>query len=98
MKRIKQWTARICSPDRERAASLVEYALVIALIAAVCIAAVTTFGDNTDESMRTSADAVSGSTTTPTPSCASVHADGYSTSPGDPHGNCYSPSHGYYTI
>ncbi|HEX7096055.1 MAG TPA: Flp family type IVb pilin [Acidimicrobiales bacterium] len=30
----------------ERGASLVEYALLVALIAVVCIAAVTTLGDN----------------------------------------------------
>lgn len=33
----------------DRAASLVEYALLIALIAAVCVVAVTFFGDRTGE-------------------------------------------------
>ena len=32
--------------DSERGASLVEYALLVALIAVVCIAAVTVLGDN----------------------------------------------------
>ena len=33
----------------ERGASLVEYALLVALIAVVCIAAVTTLGENASE-------------------------------------------------
>ena len=33
-------------PDSERGASLVEYALLVALIAVVCIAAVTILGKN----------------------------------------------------
>jgi len=41
---ISAWlTARI---DDDRGASLVEYALLVALIAVVCIAAVTTLGGN----------------------------------------------------
>ena len=36
-------TSKVCS---ERGASLVEYALLVALIAVVCIAAVTTLGNN----------------------------------------------------
>jgi Flp pilus assembly pilin Flp len=42
----------------DRAASLVEYALLVALIALVCIAAVTTFGSKTGSSFRSSADAL----------------------------------------
>jgi pilus assembly protein Flp/PilA len=38
----------------DRGASLVEYALVIALIAVVCIAAVTFFGGRTTNSFSTS--------------------------------------------
>ncbi len=34
--------------DNERGASLVEYALLVALIAVVCIVAVTTLGNNAD--------------------------------------------------
>ena len=37
-------------PVRERGASLVEYALLLALIAIVCIAAVTTFGQGVQDS------------------------------------------------
>ena len=41
---LSAWiTARI---DDERGASLVEYALLVALIAVVCIAAVTALGDS----------------------------------------------------
>ena len=39
----------------ERGASLVEYALLVALIALVCIAAVTTFGSKTGSSFQSSA-------------------------------------------
>ena len=35
--------------DDERGASLVEYALLVALIAVVCIAAVTILGDNASD-------------------------------------------------
>jgi Flp pilus assembly pilin Flp len=38
----------------ERGATLVEYALLVALIALVCIAAVTTFGTAVDSSMTNS--------------------------------------------
>ena len=40
----------------ERGASLVEYALLVALIALVCIAAVTTFGSKTGSSLQSTAD------------------------------------------
>ena len=43
-------TARI---DNERGASLVEYALLVALIAVVCIAAVTALGKSASEKFST---------------------------------------------
>ena len=43
----------------ERAASLIEYALLIALIALVCIAAVTLLGESTGSKVTSSADEVS---------------------------------------
>ena len=45
MEAVKDRIAR----QGERGASLVEYALLIALIAAVCILAVTFFGDSTSD-------------------------------------------------
>ena len=42
----------------ERGASLVEYALLVALIALVCIAAVTTFGSKTSTSFTSTAGAL----------------------------------------
>jgi len=42
----------------ERGASLVEYALLVALIALVCIAAVTTFGAKTGSSFQSTAGAL----------------------------------------
>jgi pilus assembly protein Flp/PilA len=39
--------------DNERGASLVEYALLVALIAVVCIAAVTTLGKNASSKFTT---------------------------------------------
>ena len=40
------------SPDDERGASLVEYALLVALIAIVCIAAVSLIGSNANEKFK----------------------------------------------
>ena len=42
----------------ERGASLVEYALLVALIAVVCIAAVTLLGSAADEKFSSVADAI----------------------------------------
>jgi pilus assembly protein Flp/PilA len=39
--------------DSDRGASLVEYALLVALIAVVCIAAVTTLGSNASDKFDT---------------------------------------------
>ena len=48
---ISAWlTAKI---DSDRGASLVEYALLVALIAVVCIAAVTVLGDNASDKFDT---------------------------------------------
>jgi len=44
--------------DSERGASLVEYALLVALIAVVCIAAVTLLGDNASEKFDTIANSI----------------------------------------
>lgn len=44
---IKAWL--VAQAKTERGASLVEYALLVALIAVVCIAAVTTLGKNASE-------------------------------------------------
>ncbi|MCC6226459.1 MAG: Flp family type IVb pilin [Microthrixaceae bacterium] len=43
------------SPPSERGASLVEYALLLALLALVCVAAVSTFGSATANSLNSSA-------------------------------------------
>jgi pilus assembly protein Flp/PilA len=42
----------------ERAASLVEYALLVALISAVCIAAVTTLGSHASTTLNTAATSI----------------------------------------
>ncbi len=41
-------------PERDRGASLVEYALLVALIAVVCLGAVTFFGEATRDSYSSS--------------------------------------------
>lgn len=46
--------------DRERGASLVEYALLVALIAVVCIGAVTLLGRNSSTKMSSAGTAVGG--------------------------------------
>lgn len=43
----------------ERGASLVEYALLVALIAVVCVAAVTIFGTRTGDSLNSTASKIS---------------------------------------
>jgi len=44
--------------DEERGASLVEYALLVALIAVVCIAAVSLLGTNASEKLNTAATSI----------------------------------------
>ena len=46
--------------DTERGAALVEYALLLALIAVVCIVAVTTLGTNLSDSYSTTGQSVFG--------------------------------------
>ena len=87
---------------RQTGASLVEYALLVALIAVVCIASVALLGRNsssqfTKASAAGSAGSGSPTTTAPSGGCPSVHADGYATGPG--YGwQCYSPTAGPYNI
>ncbi|MEY2453653.1 MAG: pilus assembly protein Flp/PilA [Acidimicrobiaceae bacterium] len=45
--------------DSERGASLVEYALLVALIAVVCIAAITLLGNNASSKFSTVAGSIS---------------------------------------
>lgn len=55
---VAAWiTSRI---SRERAASLVEYALLVALIAVVCIAAVSTLGKSASSKFRTVGSSIGG--------------------------------------
>ena len=44
---------RVRSSDNERGAALVEYALLLALIAVVCIVALTTLGDQAADKFST---------------------------------------------
>ena len=44
--------------DSERGASLVEYALLVALIAVICIVAVTVLGENASTSFSSTAGAI----------------------------------------
>ena len=48
---LANWVRARCSAS-ERGASLVEYALLVALIAVVCIAAVTVLGKNASNKFR----------------------------------------------
>jgi len=84
--------------NRERGASLVEYALVVALIAVVAIAAVTSLGGTASGVLNegsTAIDNAPSTTTTAVSACAAVHPDGYATGAGyiTP---CYSPTWGPY--
>jgi pilus assembly protein Flp/PilA len=46
--------------DTERGASLVEYALLVALIAVICIIALTVLGQNASTSFSSTGDAIGG--------------------------------------
>jgi Flp pilus assembly pilin Flp len=60
MERIRKLMARAPKRVRDRGASLVEYALMIALIAVVCIGGVSYFGSETSSSANESATAIGG--------------------------------------
>ncbi len=64
MERIKQFIKRVPGRVSDRGASLVEYALVVALIAVVCVGAVTKLGSATSDSTTDSANSMG----TPEPS------------------------------
>jgi pilus assembly protein Flp/PilA len=52
------WNDLVAKADEERGATAVEYALMVALIAVVIIAAVTTLGENASDKFSTVASAV----------------------------------------
>ena len=58
MEKIKRFMARAPKRACERGASLVEYALLVALISVVCIAAVTRLGSATSDSHQDAADGI----------------------------------------
>ncbi|WP_426572641.1 hypothetical protein [Aquihabitans sp. McL0605] len=61
----------------ERGASLVEYALLVALIAVVAIAAVTFLGSNTSGGFLKGADAINGATSSTTSTTAANNAQAH---------------------
>jgi Flp pilus assembly pilin Flp len=83
----------------DRGASLVEYALLVALIAVVAIAAMTTLGGNAGDKLDEAGTGIDGAGEEAVPEedlgsglgCDSVYLDGYATGPGYPY-QCYSPS------
>ncbi|MGN6693432.1 MAG: Flp family type IVb pilin [Aquihabitans sp.] len=85
----------------ERGASLVEYALMLALVAVICVGAVAFLGTSSGSKLKQGAGGGSATdaatTTTVGLGCASVHPDGYATGPGY-HTNCYSPTFGPYNV
>ena len=56
---VTAWMIARISPRLDRGASLVEYALLVALIAVVCIAAVTILGQSASSKFSSVASAVS---------------------------------------
>jgi len=46
------WLRMVRAEDRERGASLVEYALLVSLIAVVCLVAVTTLGTGVNDQIE----------------------------------------------
>jgi Flp pilus assembly pilin Flp len=61
MEGIKQLMARARSRACDRGASLVEYALMVALITVVCIGAVTQLGGESNDGVQRGADGLGGS-------------------------------------
>lgn len=57
---LRVWTALQSRLTRDDGASLVEYALLVALIAAVAIIAVTALGDNVSSELQDVADSIGG--------------------------------------
>lgn len=60
---LKAWM--LAHTKNERAASLVEYALLVSLIAVVCIAAVSALGGKAKDTFNTTANSMTPSSTTP---------------------------------
>jgi pilus assembly protein Flp/PilA len=58
MRRLKQWAYDFV--QREDGPTAVEYAVMLALIIVVCIAAITTLGQNADNTFITVGNAVGG--------------------------------------
>ena len=87
---------------QEKGQGLVEYALILVLVAIVVIAALMVLGPiigNVFSDINSSLSSVGGggAEVTAPVSCSSVYADGYATGPG--YGSdCYSPSHGPYDL
>ena len=86
---------------QEKGQGLVEYALILVLVAIVVIAALMILGPiigNVFSKVNSSLSGVSAGSAAPVGlGCTAKYADGYATAPGDPNGQCYSPSKpGYY--
>jgi pilus assembly protein Flp/PilA len=58
MRRLQQWVSEFV--QREDGPTAVEYAVMLALIIVVCIAAITTLGQNADNTFITVGNAVGG--------------------------------------
>jgi Flp pilus assembly pilin Flp len=80
MERIKRFMARAPRRACDRGASLVEYALLVALISVVCIAAVTQLGGGTSDTTQDAADRIGGSNGCPAGSHRGDVSHPYSTS------------------
>lgn len=86
---VRRWL-RARPAAGERAAGLVEYALLVALVAVVCVAAVTMVGEETDGGVKRAGDSL----TDPAPSetsCDSIRAGAYATGPEHPF-QCWDPA------
>ncbi len=57
--RLQLWLARPRGQGDERGAALVEYALLVMLVAVVCIVAVAFFGGQTSSSFRSTGNSIS---------------------------------------
>jgi Flp pilus assembly pilin Flp len=53
---LRTWLSSVASDDDERGASLVEYALLLALIAIVCMIALEALGTSTSGGIQSGAD------------------------------------------
>ena len=99
--RVLQMFSSSSNSRKEKGQGLVEYALILVLVAIVVIAALMVLGPKIGGIFSTINGSLSGvsggSVSTASTGCSSVYSDGYAAGAGYGH-DCYSPTYGGYDI